>query len=483
MNFTLRPYQQDFTKDIAIKLKQDQHIIACSATGSGKTKTFVAITNMAIKASKTVLIITESSKIFTQINDEFDCTFEIDPKVKDCIIYKNAVYVAMAQTLQNRPQILAQFAQYGKDLIVINDEAHIGTSTKVLMQLLDSYIIGFTATPRWKEAKHLTDIYKNISMGKQPQWLIENGYLAPYYHYARTAVNLSNLKIQNGEFTSESQREAFEKSEVYKGIYEDLQKFEFYKCMIFCSNKVHADNTSAALNAMGYKCCSIHTGNSDANYQLYQFENSRDLNVCVSVGMLTKGYDFPAIDLVVLNRATTSLPLYLQMCGRGSRIAPGKNKFTVIDYGGNAQRLGLWNIDREWDKLWCDKIKKSDDQLEAIKDCPSCGFICQKTEQICPSCGHVFINTPPPKKEIETKLTELTDRYNGIRGKKISELTPNELVTYRDFTAKKRFCLRVARAKGDSFLIKYGQLCGLNPNFIAHLPAEENINFYDFEVK
>ena len=484
MNFKLRPYQDSFCKEIAKSLGANHRILACAATGSGKTKTFVAITHMIIKTGKTVLIITESRKIFKQIKEEFKSVFEIDPSVKDCIVYKNGIYLAMAQTLQKRQNILRQFAEYKKELIVINDEAHIGTSTKVLMHLLDSYIIGFTATPRWREAKHLTEIYNGIVMGKQPQWLIENNFLAPYYHYARTTAKLSELKIKNGEFDNESQKKTFERAEVYKGIFDDLQKFSFYKAMVFCSNKEHADNTAAALTGLGYKCCSIHTGNSNADYDLYNFQTSRDINVCVSVGMLTKGYDFPEIDLVILNRATTSLPLYLQMIGRGSRIAPGKTKFTVIDYGGNAGRLGLWNIDREWDKLWCDKIKKSEDELEQIKDCHVCGFICQKSESNCPSCGHIFNNEPPKeKKDQDTKLIELTDRFNKIRGKKISDLDPSELVIYRDFTAKKRFCLRVARSKGDQFVAQYGELCGLNPGFIRYLPHEANITFFDFEIK
>jgi len=355
MNFKLRPYQEELAKDVSRKLAQSGRVIACAATGSGKTKTFVWITHQAIKKGKAVLILTESRKIFEQITEEFSEVVEIKAGIKELFVYSGEVYVGMAQTLARRKAILDQFEALGKNLIVINDEAHIGTSTKVLKRLLNSFIIGFTATPRWKEAKHLTEIYNDISIGKQPSWLVENGYLSPYYHFARVVEGVDKLKIKGGEYDQQQQREIFETAKVYNGIFDDLKKFEFKKAIIFCSNVEHSDNTTAALNGLGFKAVSIHSKSESAAFDMHQFKTSSDVNVCVSVGMLTKGFDFPSIDLVILNRATTSLPLYLQMVGRGSRIAERKNRFTVIDYGENAKRHGLWITNREWDKLWCDK--------------------------------------------------------------------------------------------------------------------------------
>lgn len=484
MNFTLRPYQLNFVSEIAKGLKEKGKIIACAATGSGKTKTFVYITHQAIKAKKTVLILTESRKIFKQINEEFDNVFEINAEIKDCIIYPNAVYVAMVQTLANRKNIIDQFNKFNNELIIINDEAHIGTSTKLLNQLYKHYLIGFTATPRWKEAKHLTEIYKDIVIGKQPQWLIENDFLSPYHHFARVTANLSELKIKNGEFDIDSQKKVFEKAAVYKGIYDDLTKFKYYKCLIFCSSKEHADSVGNILNEMGLKNAIVHTSNPNADYDLFKFQSDPTVNICVSVGMLTKGYDFPEIDLIILNRATTSLPLYLQMCGRGSRKAKGKDKFTVIDYGGNGQRLGLWNTDRDWSVLWCEKKKpKEKEEIEDLKSCPECGFITQKITEICPACGHQFVDKPKKLTEKETILIELTDKYNIIRGRKILDLSPNELVIYRDYTQKKSFCLRVARKQGKEFLSNYAKLCGYSWGYMVHNEPNETLEINNFIIK
>jgi superfamily II DNA or RNA helicase len=484
MNFKLRPYQEELAKDVSQKLARFGRVIACAATGSGKTKTFVWITHQAIKKGKAVLILTESRKIFEQITDEFDNVVEIKAGVKELFVYSGEIYVGMAQTLGKRKKIIEQFKALGKNLIVINDEAHIGTSTKVLMQLLDSYIIGFTATPRWKEAKHLTEIYNNISIGKQPSWLVENGYLSPYYHFARVVDGIEGLKIKGGEYDQQQQREIFETAKVYNGIFEDLKKFDFKKAIIFCSNVEHSDNTTAALNELGFKSVSIHSKSDSAAYDMHQFKTSQDVNVCVSVGMLTKGFDFPPIDLVILNRATTSLPLYLQMVGRGSRVAPGKEKFTVVDYGGNAHRHGLWITNREWEKLWCEK-KPPRKKLEMsdLRDCPECGFMCERAELVCPSCGYKFAETKKEEDEPETVLKELTDKYNGIRGKRISELSEAELFIYREFSGKKQYCLRIARAMGKDYLINFAKLCGYKNGFLKHNEANTNLKFNDLIIR
>jgi len=482
MDFKLRPYQESFSKNIAVKLKEKHHIIACGATGSGKTKTFVAITHKAIVAKKTALILTESRAIFDQISDEFKNVHEIKAGIQDILIYRNGIYLAMAQTLAKRPFIIQSFSNLGQELIIINDEAHIGTSSKLLKQLLNCYIIGFTATPRWKEAKHLTEIYKDIVIGAQPQWLIENGYLAPYYHFARVAADLGALQIKNGEYDNESQKKAFERAEVYQGISKDLRQFSYYKAMVFCSSKEHADHTAAALEIDGYKCAIVHTGNKESDYELFQFKTSPKVNICVSVGMLTKGFDFPPVDLIILNRATTSLPLYLQMCGRGSRVAPGKKRFTVVDYGGNGKRLGLWNVDRDWGVLWCDKKKKKEkEEITAVKDCPKCGFINEQSASICGACGHEFQKTKE-QEATDTILVELTNEYNGLRGRKLSELAPKELKIYRDFTGKKKFCIRIARSNGEQYLNDYAKICGYNSGFMRYLNADTTLTFNDYTI-
>jgi superfamily II DNA or RNA helicase len=70
--------------------------------------------------------------------------------------------------------------------------------------------------------------------------------------------------------------------------------------------------------------------------------------ILTSVSILTTGFDEPTIQTVILNRATTSLTLYHQMIGRGSRRLPNKKTFGIIDLGNNTDRFGEWNAPIDW---------------------------------------------------------------------------------------------------------------------------------------
>src|SRR5207247_9907269 len=60
------------------------------------------------------------------------------------------------------------------------------------------------------------------------------------------------------------------------------------------------------------------------------------------------GFDLPVLSCVVLARPTKSLMLYLQMLGRGLRIAPDKRDCLVIDYAGCFHRHGFATVIWTW---------------------------------------------------------------------------------------------------------------------------------------
>ena len=58
------------------------------------------------------------------------------------------------------------------------------------------------------------------------------------------------------------------------------------------------------------------------------------------MGVLTTGFNAPAVDLIAMLRPTKSTGLYVQMAGRGTRLAPGKDDCLVLDFAGNVARHG-----------------------------------------------------------------------------------------------------------------------------------------------
>lgn len=483
--FELREYQKEFVNNIRYSLAKNNKIIACAATGSGKTKVFISIAKSALTTGKTVLIISESKKIYTQIKNEIENCNYIGEGIKDFVLTQNVIYVAMAQTLQRRSGLIMQFQSLDKNLLIINDEAHIGTSTKLLLQFKNAYLIGFTATPHYTFAKHLPKLYNDCVIGAQPKYLVEQGFLSPYIHFERKIVNLKNLETKNNEFTNESQEIEFSKTNVFETLLNDLQNFEYKKAIIFCASIKQCDELADNLSQY-LKVAVYHSQNEKSNFNLYEFESGKDCNVCVSVSALTKGFDFPKIDLVILNRATHSVPLYLQMIGRGSRIFKDKNKFTVLDYGGNGSRLGTWDMERDWSRLW--KGKEKNKGVAPIQVCAQCDFIFSLRAKVCPNCNAPTsdLDILEQQKELEKKesvLVELTDKYKAIQGKRVGDLTPEQLVLFSQINKKTIFANRIAKAKGEDFLNEFAKLKGWKNGWQNYIQADENLEFANILVK
>ena len=482
MNFTLYPNQEKFKYNIRAALSKNKRTLACSATGSGKTKTFISITLDAIQKNITVLIISESTKIYKQIHEEIENCITIGDGVKFVEIKPGLCYVAMAQTLVNREFIIAQFQRLGDKLLTIVDEAHIGTPTKLLQQINNGYRIGFTATPDYRVAKHLPLLYDSIVIGSQPQELIELGLLTPYYHYERQAADLTGLKKDSkGEFSEASQYDIFNKPKVFAGLHEDLIKYHDRKTIIYCASIKDCAELCKELRSVGYEVSEVHSKNKRSDIELTSFTHG-DIDICVSVGTLTKGWDYKPITLVILRRATTSLPLYCQMIGRGARQLEGKTRFTVLDYGGNASRHGLWNFEFDWANMWNKPPKKKKDGIAPIKECPKCFLILAPRVMTCPECGHIFESKE--KEYVEGTMVEVTSQYNQLRGKYIADLTAEELAHYAKITNKKPFAIRVAKAKQDLvFLQSFANAMGYHSGWVNHQDISEPLEFYNIKIR
>ena len=78
----------------------------------------------------------------------------------------------------------------------------------------------------------------------------------------------------------------------------------------------------------------------DGQAKIKRFKREEFPQILVSVNMLDTGFDCPEVRNLVLARFTHSTILYQQMRGRGSRLSPGKDRFTMFDFSGVTLRHG-----------------------------------------------------------------------------------------------------------------------------------------------
>ena len=227
-------------------------------------------------------------------------------------------------------------------------------------------------------ASLFTDVAYEITI----EHLIGQGYLSPLVSLpSKEQINLEHVSTRGFDYASDELESAANKH-VETHARDILARTQDKKhVLVFCSGVSHAQHLAALL---GGEC--VHGGLAafERDSMLRRFTSGQN-KYLTNCDILTTGFDFPAIDCIALVRATQSVGLYVQMVGRGSRIAANKQHCLVLDYGGNIKRHGpIDQIHVEY------KEKDARFSLPPLKSCDSCGCVVNIRIMKCPACGEKF---------------------------------------------------------------------------------------------
>jgi hypothetical protein len=159
------------------------------------------------------------------------------------------------------------------------------------------------------------------------------------------------------------------------------------KTIIFNCNVEHSMAVNAAFLAQGFNSRHLDADSTDRAEVLEWFANTPNA-ILNNIGIATTGFDQPDIETVIVNKATASMPLWLQMCGRGARPHPIKLAFTIIDLGGNCLTHGSWAAARNWEDIFHNP-KKPGAGVAPVKECPKCAALLHTSKMEC-FCGYEF---------------------------------------------------------------------------------------------
>ena len=346
----------------------DYHLLYQLPTGGGKTVIFSEIVRRYIsKYNKKVLVLThriELSKQTSNMLGEFGVPNKIINSTANLDDQDNYhCFVAMVETLKNRlTDDKLDISDIG---LVIVDEAHYNSFTKIFKFFDESFILGVTATPLSSNIKlPMYENYKELYVGETIEHLIENHYLASANMYSYN-VGLTSIEVgANGDYTVKSSEDLYTNVDMLSKLvsaYEETSKGK--KTLIF-NNGIHTSiQVFHAFKRAGYPIAHLDNTNTkkERDFILRWFKKTPNA-IITSVSILTTGFDEPTIESIILNRATKSLTLYYQMIGRGSRILDNKTTFNVIDLGNNFHRFGAWGADLDWQRMF----RAPDYYLDAI---------------------------------------------------------------------------------------------------------------------
>lgn len=502
MKIELRPYQEKLKNDIRdLFSKGSRSVILCAPTGSGKTVTFADICSETIKRGNKVAIVVDRKELLDQATNKLN-EYGLFPEVitggKKWINYDKSAFVCTIQTLKKRrfPKV---------DLLVI-DEAHKQTFDGIAKHYRDagSFVIGATATPirKGKNAEQFGNIYSEIVKSVDIVDLISDGFLAP----ARTfgvVVEMDGVKQKNGDYDAGQMFDVYDKPFLYDGLFEKWHSTaRDRKTIVFCINVKHSIATRNVFIQNGIRAEHVDgtTPKQERERILHDFKTGA-IQVLCNVDILTTGYDEPSIGCVVVNRRTKSVPMWLQMTGRGSRIFRNKKDFIILDMGGNTTELGFWEQTREF-SLW-HKVNKNANGEAPTKECPpakidinddgtfeeiefsrlitpedkkkyGCGKIVHSSASVCEHCGHVF-----PKSTLQMKEGDFLEIGEGFKEipehlqKPYSQMTIPELIEIQELKGFKRHWILHNLEKTDENLREFARIMGYKDSWIYY--AKKNL--------
>ncbi|MGV3483343.1 MAG: DEAD/DEAH box helicase family protein [Planctomycetaceae bacterium] len=396
----LRPYQQAAVNAVYDHLRmRDDNPVCVIPTAGGKTPVIASICRDAVQLwNGRVLILAHVRELLDQAADKLravcpDLSVGVYSAGLGSRETTGDVIIAGIQSVHERAAELGRF-----DLVLI-DECHAvpkdgsGTYRRFLAAAQainpELRVIGFTATPyRLDSGPICSDdgpLHK-IAYQVGVMELIRDGYLCrPFAKAGKQKADTSQLTIRGGEFIAHEAESLMNTDSLVASACDEIiaATHDRRSCIIFASGVAHATSISIAMATRGVRCEMVtgSTRSEERDRILSEFREG-GLKYIVNVGVLTTGFDAPAIDCVVLLRPTMSPGLYYQMIGRGFRLHPDKHDCLILDFAGNVVRHGPVDC-------IAPPSPRRDDRPKA-KECPKCQAAIGSRYQICPGCGYEF---------------------------------------------------------------------------------------------
>lgn len=425
----LHDYQEEGIQSIFRELSIHNSVLYQCMTGAGKTVIASFICRRWIEEGRGKIVITCHR---TELVDQFvETLLELGvsaqpyyAKTKQTHYFAD-VYVCMVETINMRLK-KGRF-ETGGITLVISDEAHILVHEKVYKYFDRSKFIGLSATPvimkrikyhyckycheehpveavccgfqtdEWTKPFAMSEIYDSIVVGPGADKLIEMGQLVRETSLGKDYAHIEELKTDSdGEFTAESLDKIYSDADAVFNVILNYEQFCTGKrTMIFnSSTKVNKLIYSKFIEKGYYNVRMYDSVNQSEHSRkdiVEWFKDTPDA-VLLNCGVFTTGFDCKEVQAIILNRATMSLSLFLQIVGRGGRATKKifKDTFLVIDGGANIERFGEWSSDRDWEHIFFNgigKAKPNKVDIIDIQDCLKCGALFPKAAIECPMCG------------------------------------------------------------------------------------------------
>jgi DNA repair protein RadD len=354
--YILRDYQMEAVnaaKRYLLDPRAKKPVLIVMPTGSGKS---LIIASIAEQIDAPLIVFQPTKEILEQNYHKM-----MDYGIMGVTIYSASlnkkeignITLATIGSVYRKPDDFKHFKY------IIMDEAHLcnakGGMYKEFFDVVGEKVIGLTATPYRLShdgfggsiLKFLTRtnprVFGKVIHVTQTKDLSKRGYFCKTEYYQIKGFNRSEIQINStgADYLEESERTYYTKHEFNKTVLDVVKRLiKAGKSRILVFTKFVEEARTLAEDLGDVAAMVNGEMNAKERDAIIKGFRNGQIKVVANVGVLTVGFDYPELEVVVLARPTRSLTLYYQMMGRCVRPSPSKECAWIIDMCGNYEIFG-----------------------------------------------------------------------------------------------------------------------------------------------
>ena len=357
-------YQEDMKERIEKALRLHRSVMAQMPTGTGKTYLLTAVIDSFVSNNpmEKVWIVAHRRELVSQI-DETVRKFHSYSASNTSSLLSSVKAMSILWLMRHYDEI------EGEPGMIVIDEAHHAlakTYKEMWKRFPKAKFLGLTATPCRLNGKGFTDLFDVLVQSWAVPEFISKGRLATYDFVSIKSDGVTQRLIDSlqkrgadGDYQNKEMDMLLNKKPSIERLYRSLEEFgKDRKGIVYAINISHAQKITKLYQEHGVKAIAIDSKTPAAERQqdIEAFKKG-DIQVLVNVDIFSEGFDCPDVEFVQLARPTLSLAKYLQMVGRGLRIAKGKKNCVIIDNVGLYRVFGLPSQVWNWNAMFEGKLK------------------------------------------------------------------------------------------------------------------------------
>lgn len=379
----LYEYQKDMLRQIEDAFVTHQSVMVQMPTGTGKTVLISEVVKREERRVKNpcVWIVVHRRELVEQIKETLERRLgtSLDAEREK----SSVIEVFSIQWLTRHNQELDE-----QPTLIVIDEAHHAVA-KTYEEVMNAYPnakkLGVTATPCRLTKRGFTDLFEVLLCSHSIPKFIKEGYLSDFDYISLNPNSEDQKKIDglekraaDGDYNIAEMQEVLDCKPSIERLYQTIKDFASgKKGIVYAINIEHAEHIAEYYREQGLAAVAISskTPKEERRRRIELFkegsagdkpycasltlittvgedETPKEIQILVNVDLFGEGFDCPDVEFIQLARPTLSLAKYLQMVGRGLRVAKGKECCTLLDNVGLYRLFGLPTTDWDWSAMF-----------------------------------------------------------------------------------------------------------------------------------